>query len=999
MLRRLLTHVCAAGFLLGLLSACDNRPVVSSAETARRDLESGFRTPPDEARPWVYWFIMDGNSSREGITADLEAMQKAGIGGAILLEVDVGIPRGPVAFMSPAWRALFKHAVAETERLGLAITLNAGPGWTGSGGPWVEPGESMQHLVASAAEAEGPARLDIVLERPKPRPRYFGGQVPEALDKARESFYADVAVLAVPSVPADSRISDIDEKALFLRHPYSSMPKVKPFLPAPAAFPAAKAASVVERSRIHDLTGRMDANGRLAWDAPAGKWTILRFCRVSTGANTRPAPLPGLGLECDKFDPAALDAHYRDYIGALLAEIGPRPAGRRTGWTMLHIDSWEMGAQNWSGAFREEFRRRRGYDILPFLPVMTGRIVDSPETSERFLWDLRRTAQELIVGNHARRLKELGRQDGFGLSIEPYDMNPCADLTLGAEADVPMGEFWSRGYGFDTAYSCFEAVSIAHTNGRPVTAAESFTADDKEAWRLHPAAMKDQADWAFATGINRLVVHRYAHQPWLDRAPGMTMGPYGVHYERTQTWWDMSRDWNRYLARCQFLLRRGLPVADILYLAPEGAPQVFVPPPSALRGPKPVQDRREYNFDGCAPETLLSRAAVKGNRIVFPDGMSYAALVLPERETMTPALLGKIRDLAEAGATIIGPRPSAGLGLKGYPESEDEVRRLAGAIWGDKASAADGKPMGRRIGRGLVFETPKPAPNPAADESIPQYSDYELAAGVLAGRGIPADFESESGFRYAHRRDGETDVYFVSNPAEAAREGDCLFRTAGKTASLWEPVSGRILAASPAEERSGRTRISLKLGAHDSVFVVFQPASGASKTEKPEPMAESAPAAEIGGPWRVRFTPGRGAPESLLLPALLDLSEHPAEGVRHFSGTAVYETEFEGPVSSARVVLDLGRIEVMARVRLNGRELGVLWRPPFRIDAGGAVRPGRNKLEVEVANLWLNRLIGDAARPANERPARTTWNPFEAETPLPSSGLIGPVRLLVVENR
>jgi len=710
----------------------DGRPAAASA---RAEMEAGFRVPPVEARPWVYWFIMDGNSSREGITADLEAMAEAGIGGVILLEVDVGIPRGPVEFMSPAWRALFKHAVEEAERLGLQITLNAGPGWTGSGGPWVDPARSMQHLVASATEIDGPAHADVVLARPKPRPRYFAGDVPKALDEARESFYRDVAVLAVPRVPATARLADIDEKALFLRHPYSSVAGVKPFLPAPAAHPAAPSSDVIARDRIIDLTDRMDAAGRLVWDAPAGAWTILRFGRVSTGANTRPAPLPGLGLECDKLDAAALDAHYRDYVGALLREIGPRPKDRKAGWTMLHIDSWEMGAQNWTGAFREEFRRRRGYDPLPFLPAWTGRIVDSPERSERFLWDLRLTAQELVLENHVLHLRDLGRGDGFGLSVEPYDMNPCADLTLGGPADVPMGEFWSRGYGFDTSYSVYEAVSIAHTRGRRIVGAEAFTADDKEAWRLHPGAMKDQADWALAAGINRFVFHRYAHQPRLDQAPGMTMGPYGVHYERTQTWWGMSRAWNDYVARCQLMLRRGLPVADILYLAPEGAPQVFVPPPSALRGSRPVRDRREYQFDGCAPETLIERAAVRDGRIVFPDGAGYAVLVLPERETMTPALLGKVRELAAAGATVIGPRPSAALGLSGYPRSDEEVRRLAGEMWGPEPASADAAP--RSFGRGWLWETPPPVPNPASDPEIPQYSDYGIAARARAGRAAP----------------------------------------------------------------------------------------------------------------------------------------------------------------------------------------------------------------------------------------------------------------------
>src|ERR1022692_1650633 len=265
------------------------------------ELEQGFRHPPESARPWVYWFVMDGNLTREGITADFEALKRAGIGGVIFMEVDVGIPRGPVKFMSPEWRALFKHAVGEAERLGLQLTLNAGPGWTGSGGPWIKPEQSMQHLVASALEVAGPKRLDAVLPRPQRRPAFFGdGQLPAEMEKAKNDFYRDEVVLAFPTPAGNQRISDIDEKALYVRAPYSSAPNVKPFLPSSASYPALPANTVVATDRVIDLTSRLSADGRLEWDVPDGKWTIMRFGRTSTGACTRPAPLPGLGLECDK---------------------------------------------------------------------------------------------------------------------------------------------------------------------------------------------------------------------------------------------------------------------------------------------------------------------------------------------------------------------------------------------------------------------------------------------------------------------------------------------------------------------------------------------------------------------------------------------------------------------------------------------------------------------------------------------------------------------------
>jgi hypothetical protein len=662
------------------------------------NLREGFHHPPDSTRPWVYWMWMDGNLSREGITADLESMKKAGIGGVIICEVNVDVPRGSVDFMSPEWRRLFKHVVNEAERLGLQITLNAGPGWTGSGGPWVKPEQSMQHIVASDTDVTGPALFDGILPRPVRRPAFFGdGHLPPDQEKAKDDYYQDVAVLAFRALSGNQRIVDIDEKALYVRAPYSSQPNVKPYLPMHADYPDVPADDIIEQPRVIDITGRLAFDGSIVWNVPPGRWSIMRFGRTSTGANTRPAPLPGLGLECDKLDTAALNAHFQEFVGALLQELGPLDSNRTSGWTMLHIDSWEMGAQNWTGMFREEFRKRRGYDLLPYLPAVSGRIIDSREISERFLWDLRQTANELVLEHHATHLKELGRRNGFRLSIEPYDMTPCSDMSLGSIADVPMAEFWL--YGFNTSFSVIEATSIAHTCGRPVVAAEAFTSSDQERWQAYPGMMKAIGDWAFCAGINRFAFHRYQHQPWADVRPGMTMGPYGVHWERTQTWWNMVPAYHEYLSRCQLMLRRGLPVAEVCYLVAEGAPQVFRPPSSAMRGnpPLPVRspsandpsrttgrpDRLGYNFDGIAPDVLMARMSVKEGRLVLPDGMSYSVLALPERETMTPQLLRKIHGLVEAGATVIGPPPRKSPSLSAYPACDHEVQTLARELWGE----------------------------------------------------------------------------------------------------------------------------------------------------------------------------------------------------------------------------------------------------------------------------------------------------------------------------
>lgn len=1146
--------------------------------TQGESLERAFARPPASARPWTYWMWMDGNLSREGITADLEAMQRAGLGGVIIMEVDVGIPKGPVQFMQAEWRALFKHVVAEAERLGLQITLNAGPGWTGSGGPWVKPEQSMQHLVASAIVISGPTNFHATLPQPAPRKPYFGtGGLPAELLKAQSEFYRDVAVLAFPSPTGKEWIADIEHKALYVRDPFSSMPGVKPFIPTSADYPAVPEGAAIASADIFDLTDCLDAQGSLKWTAPPGQWTLLRFGRTSTGANTRPAPAPGLGLECDKFDKAALEAHFEQFVGRLLSEVGPK---RRpdAGWTSLHIDSWEMGAQNWTARFREEFKQRRGYDLLRYLPAYTGRVVDSREITERFLWDVRQTAQELVLENHAQHLKTLAHRNGFGLSIEPYDMNPTADLNLGAVADVPMCEFWAN--CFETWFSCFEAASIAHTGGQRIVAAESFTSDDKERWQFHPGNLKALGDWAFCAGVNRIAFHRYAHQPWLDRWPGMTMGPYGVHWERTQTWWDMVGEFHRYLARCQFLLRQGETVADILYLTPEGAPLAFRPPASAVHGHPP--DRREYNFDACSPETLIARATVKRGQIVFPGGTSYRLLALPVVDTMTPRLLRKVKELVRAGATVYGAPPRKSPSLTAYPQCDAEVQTLAREIWGGLGVPAfagsssrppeggtpsrefrlgrgrvvwnvgawqagepdapvsgslqeakwiwfkEGSPPttapagrrhfrralvlpagelesarialtadnaftlwinGRKIGAGDDFtvvqefdvatslrpgtnllavmaenggDQPNPAGwiaslrvrlrdgqtfevhsdsswqaaarvtrdwqsstasdsdwsaalelgafgmspwgRPARGEVFPEvHPDYNRLAAVLRADGVPPDFESDGPLRYTHRRDGGSDIYFVANRSAETCVATAAFRVRGKAPELWNPLTGTIRRAQTWEEREGRTFVPLKFEAQDSLFVVFrQSARPLARAAAGRNWDEFTAVAEVGGPWEVQFQPGRGAPGMLRLERLGDWSQHPDAGVRFFSGVATYRTTFvrnpESEIRGPKCWLDLGRVEVMARVRLNGTEAGTVWKPPFRVDLGKALKPGTNVLEIQVANLWPNRLIGDTGLPEEQRVAWTTWNPFTKDSPLLASGLLGPVTIVTTRD-
>jgi hypothetical protein len=980
-------------------------------------LRSGFMTPPDSVRPGVYWYFMDGNLSGEAMTADLESMKKAGIGQVIFLEVNVGLPRGRVDFLSEEWQDLFRHAVREAERLGIEITLGIGPGWSGSGGPWVKPEQSMMHLMSSSVNVKGPSAFEEVLPVPAAYKPFFGeGSVPDNLKVIRKNYYEDVVVLAFPTPATDKRIPDSDEKALFYRAPFSSQPGVKPFLPTSAHYNELPGEEAIDKSKIVDITRFMQSGGRLKWDVPPGKWTIMRFGKRNNGAVTRPAPEPGLGFECDKFDTVAFDAHFSQFVGKLIRKVEPRIKARHAGWTMLHMDSWEMSSQNWTGNFREEFRRRRGYDPLPYLPAYAGRIVGNREESERFLWDVRLTAQELVIENHAMRVKELAMHYGMRLSVEPYDMNPCADLALGAVADVPMCEFWSKGFGFNTVFSCFEAASLAHVQGLPVVASESFTAGFDEAWKLFPGAIKNQGDWAFCTGINRFNYHTFAHKPYGDHLrPGMTMGPYGVHWDRGQTWWPMVKPYHTYISRCSYMLQQGQNVADILYLTPEGAPQVFIPPSSSLEGNDTIPDHKGFNFDGCSPGMLIAKASVKDNRIVFPGGASYSILVLPSAETMTPELISKIEELIKSGAVVLGNPPEKSPSLVNYPACDKMVKETAEKIWGIRET--QGSNPFRSYGRGVIWRN-----NKVISGKDGLYPDYETTVSILKKRNIREDFSSSGNeLRYIHRSFGDKEIYFVSNRNNRIIRTECRFRTKNDTPQIWDPVTGEIRTLLKFSHEQGGTMIHLVFEPFQSYFVVFDKKKGSRQSNKKADFPELSVVTELNEGWTASFDPKWGGPGVVKIDRLSDWSENADKGIKYYSGIVPYETTFNLPedldlTRAADMYLDLSGVYDMAQITMNGKDLGVVWTCPWRVKINAAVKKENNQLTIAVANLWINRLIGDALMPydgplnnkwpewllqgkprTSGRYTFTTYDYYKKDAPLVKSGLTGQVKILKAE--
>ncbi|MDR1153456.1 MAG: glycosyl hydrolase [Bacteroidales bacterium] len=983
-------------------------------------LEEAFLNPPDAARPGVYWYFMDGNLSKDGMTKDLESMQKAGIGNLVYLEINGGIPRGKVDFLTDEWNDLFGYAVSESERLGIDITLGVGPGWTGSGGPWVNAAASMQHLVFSSTTVNGGKKQHIRLSKPEPKLPFFGERAftPQVKEQW-EGFYEDVAVLAFPAGRSEigrektegkqyMELTRIEEEALYYRKPYSSVPHVKAYLPTIINYAAQPGDKPVAKSEIIDLTARLQADGSLEWDVPPGKYTVMRFGSRNNGAVSRPAPLPGVGLECDKFDTVALNAHLDYFPGNLLKHIGFTKAKPSGGLRMLHMDSWEMGAQNWTQRFREEFASRRGYDPLPFYPVYAGKMVESREISERFLWDLRQTAQELVLENHAGHIKRYAHRRGLGLSIEPYDMNPTSDLELAAVADMPMCEFWGAG-GHNTSFSVMEGTSAAHITGQPVVPAEAFTSRDR--WEQHPASMKNRNDWAFASGINRLVYHTFQHQPLDDKyRPGMTMGPYGVQWNRHQTWWPMADAYHRYVSRSQFMLQQGRTVADILYLIPEGAPHVFRAPASALDGELPeLPDRKGYNFDAC-PTSLLYSATVKDDCIVFPGGATYRMMVLPDIETMTPQLLGKIKELIYSGATVVGVPPKKSPSLVDYPACDEQLKKLVNEIWG--GFDAPERQESRTSGKGKIIWSADMRTN--AENLYPSYS---ITANILSGMGIPEDFRTDAPVRYTHRTMDGCDIYFAASRSAENITAGCTFRISGKKPELWDPISGTVREMPEYTAGNGQVNLMIPFEPHQSYFIVFRKKGSPSSGGKNFPGKKKV--ATLEAPWQVSFDPAWGGPEKITFDRLTDWSQHPDQGIKYYSGTAVYRQQFDKPDTKAkRLILDLGNVKNMARVSLNGKELGVVWTAPWQVDITEAVKKKGNELKIEVVNLWANRLIGDEQLPCDGiedgrwpewllngmprtggRYTFTTWRHYTKDSPLLESGLLGPVTILESAGR
>jgi hypothetical protein len=957
----------------------------TAAEALKNDSpEMLFAHPPDSAKPRTMWFWISGNVSKEGITADLEAMQRIGLGGALLFSADQSDLKGPIAFRSPEWLALVKHTLHEADRLNLEMAIVGCDGWSESGGPWVTPEESMQKVVWSSRRVTGGQK--IALDVPQPRTVL--------------NFYRDIALFAYPykELGGAAVIPDLETR-IGMR----AAAEANRFVPVEA--PPEK---LLVPANFIDLTGQQE------WQAPAGDYTLIRIGVTSTGAKSHPTSTPS--LEVDKFSAAAVNNHLQNMYGPILKD-SPDLVGRS--FHYIDVDSWEVRNQNWTPEMAKLFKERRGYDPVPWLPTLSGLIIGSAEETQRFLWDLRRTQADLLAEMHYGTFQKFAHAHGLEFMAEaPGSAGPntpvVADALLCKKyTDVPMAEFWVKNTEVNGQSDLREAASAAHIYGKKLASSESFTARPKFAmWKNDPYSLKAQGDQALCQGINQLYFHTFTHQPWLDRVPGMSLGPWGINFNRTNTWWEQGKAWMEYLTRCQALLQAGGFAADICYYYGEGAPAQVR---EKLLTPLPPQG---FDYDVCNTDVLVNLMEVKDNRFILPSGMSYRLLVLPDSDRMTLPTLRKVEALVQAGGTVYGPKPAHTPSLSGYPQTDKELTELADKMWG----ACDGKTKTEnQYGKGkIIWGAP--------------------LAQVLAVR--PDFLASKEGFLFIHRQIDGAEVYFVSNQNAKEMNVDCTFRVTGMQPELWHPDTGKRERLAQYKQDEQTTTVPLRFDPSGAFFVVFRqkaPAEPpvASLSFNGQPLDAGVPVMEgdkvqfitqqsgiyelttgsgltrkvevktlpnpekISGPWQVTFPPKLGAPDSAVFDKLISWTDSLNKGIKYFSGVATYSIDFTLPNDFAGAgrycMLDLGMVKNLAEVTLNGKNLGILWKAPFRVNITEAMQPGINHLEIKITNLWPNRIIGDQALPEAERITWTCVPIFKAGDALLPSGLLGPVTIIPMQ--
>ena len=1016
-------------------------------------IEAGFKRP-DSMKLGVYWYWISDHISKEGVIRDLEAMKRVDINrasiGNIGLQDDSGMASGNVRLFTPEWWEITHAALKKATELDIEIGIFNCPGWSQSGGPWVKPEQSMRYLASSEITVKGPRQAAVISLPPVavdamedvkiiawPTPanaqpairkswnvekkrakelvvdmslgkaapiRSFIFTTGNAMKAEAElsvkegasyrllkkisvnrsnpalnvgfSPYAPV-VISLPetdaaefrlAVSADSYewkgVVELTTQPLVERYPEKTLAKMfQTPLPMWDDYlwekqPEAAGDLYVDPRKVVDLTDKV-RDGVLSWDIPEGDWVITRTAMRTTGVVNAPASPEGRGLETDKMSRKHIEAHFDAFIGEILRRI---PENDRKTFRVVVEDSYETGGLNWTDDMIERFTAVYGYDPTPYLPVLNGVATGSRDLSDRFLWDLRRLIADRVAYDYVGGLREVSNKHGLVTWLENYGHwgFPGEFLMYGGQSDEIGGEFWSEGELGDIENHA--AASCGHIYGKRQIWAESCTSGGP-VFSRYPNIMKQRVDRFFTEGINATLLHVYIQQAYEDKNPGLAAW-FGNEFNRKNTWFDHLDVFGTYLKRCNLMLQQGLYVADVAYFIGEDAPK--------MTGVRTPELPKGYAFDYMNAEVLLTRASVKDGKLTLPDGMQYSLLVVPQLETMRPEVLRKIKELVSEGLVILGPAPKRSPSLQGYPEADEVVAALAAELWGD------GSEKVRSAGKGKVF------------------ADGHSIADVFAATGIRPDVltDGDQPVLFIHRTLPDGDIYFLSNQSRQAITISPGFRVTGKAPELWNPLTEDIRVLKEFSVSETATTVPLRLEALESAFIVFRKKGKPSASQKNFPDKEVL--TQITTPWTVSFEPDkRGPEEAVTWNVLEDWSRSPDERIRYFSGKAVYKTQFDLAAlpPGKQFYIDLGQVMVTAKVRLNGEYAGGVWAFPYRLNVTGLLKAGENAIEVEVANNWMNRLIGDQRLPEKDRLTWVNVNPWKADSPLQSSGLLGPVEI------
>lgn len=731
---------------------------------------------------------------------------------------------------------------------------------------------------------------------------------------------------------------------------------------------------VIKETDIINITDRVTNDGTLHWDIPKGNWIIIRYGYSLTGKQNHPASPEATGLEVDKLNPVAVTAYFTNYLdqykNATNGLMGER------GLQYMVTDSWEAGTQNWTDRLPKEFQQRRGYNLLQWLPVISGHIIESSEKSEQFLWDFRKTLSELTVENHYDLLTTILDERGMKRYSESHESGRAmiADgMEVKRRAAVPMSAMWVPGSigGDGTGYKADirESASVAHIYGQNIVAAESLTAlgTSGNAWSYSPEKLKPTADLEMANGLNRFVIHTSVHQPVDDKIPGLGLGPFGQWFNRHETWAEQAKAWTDYLSRSCYMLQQGRFVADILYYYGEDNNI------TSLFGKHLPDIPTGYNYDFINTDALMKLASVRNNEITTPSGMQYRVLVLDSNSRFIPLnVLQKIKSMVKEGAIVIGPKPESPTGLL---EDKQVFHQLADELWGVNLMTSYGK--------GKIFATSNIREVMDTLKINPDFK-YQKA-------------DSTAELLFVHRKLPDLEFYWVSNRSNRYEKTTLDFRISGKEVEIWHPETGKKEPASYTMQ-GDRTIVPVTLSPNDAVFVVFGKNTGKTANTVNEP--KEVVRRQLRKPWKVDFQQARGAPESIIMKKLGSWADHTDSGVKYFSGTATYSQQIKLPSrwlkSNNRLIIDLGSVKDLAEVIVNGKSAGIVWKEPFKVDITEFVKSGKNELGVKVTNLWVNRLIGDEQPGVSQKITYTTMPFYRADSPLLPSGLIGPVNIIEV---